>query len=121
MPKLAFAVDRQDRVLDRPEASERADQDGGLDPGGELPGNTVTRRDAEIHQPRGDTQRLLAVLREGDLALAFIEQKGPVGSLVGAGLDQGPEVALVDQGHLSDDINACPRSSNTTPSWPTTR
>lgn len=94
---LTVAVEGDDRRLHGSDAGQREGQQGGLDPGGELPGDHRAGTYALAVQARRHPLGALAQLAEGQGAV-LLQQDGPVGGEVGTAGDQFPQRARGTQG-----------------------
>lgn len=94
---LTVAVEGDHRRLHGADAGQREGQQGGLDPGGKLPGDHRARPYALVVEARRHPLGAVAQLAEAQRTVA-LEQDGPVGGEVGAALDQFPQRARGTQG-----------------------
>ena len=75
-PDLTLAVDRQHRVLHRPETGQRRHQHDRLEPGRQLPRHDVARTDAEPRESGGGALGLGLVFGEGEGAPVLVDRHG---------------------------------------------
>ena len=96
--ELAVAVDREDRVLDRSEAGERADEHECLEARRQHPRHTRALGDATRREPGGGPLAPRPVLGVRHGATLLVDRHASVGGERGALLDELPQrlVATVD-------------------------
>jgi hypothetical protein len=87
---LAVSVERQDRVLHRPQAGQRQGEHDRLDAGRELPGDAGAVADTEVVEAGGHALGAIAQLGEGDLAVLTVVEDHDVGRCRRSRLHQLP-------------------------------
>ena len=88
---FAGAVDRQDRILDRIQSREGADQDHRFHPGRQHPGYDPTGPDAKTDEAASGSQALVAVLAEIHFASVPVDGQNRIGRRIGTGFDELPK------------------------------